>query len=135
MSVAEGIVTGVDFVCVPTTDLTAAMEFYGEVLGLERSSVWQRPGQEAMGAEFETGNLTIALVASPRLGIEFRANTVPIALRVADVEARRGELQARGVAFEADTIDSGVCRMAHFRDPDGNALMLHRRYAPKARAS
>jgi predicted enzyme related to lactoylglutathione lyase len=123
------LVTGVDFVCVPTRDLTAAMDFYGDVLGLERSKVWQRSGEEALGAEFEPGTVTIALVATERLGIEFQPNKVPIALHVEDVEAARAELESRGVSFAPDTVDSGVCHMAYFADPDGNALMLHHRYA------
>ena len=65
------------------------------------------------------------------LGIEFQPNSVPLALQVADVAAARAELESRGVAFPAETIDSGVCHMASFRDPDGNALMLHHRYAPR----
>jgi predicted enzyme related to lactoylglutathione lyase len=131
VSTAAAIVTGVDFMCVPTTDLTRAMDFYENVLGLPRSSVWQREGQEALGAEFETGNLTIALVAAEKIGIAFQPNTVPVALHVDDVEGARAELQSRGVTFIADTIDSGVCHMANFRDPDGNSLMIHNRYAPK----
>jgi len=131
MNTAQRLVTGVDFVCIPTTDLSAAMTFYGEVLGLERSSVWQRPGQEALGAEFETGSLTLALVAGEKIGIAFQPNSVPVALHVDDVERAREELESHGVEFPADTIDSGVCHMANFRDPDGNALMLHHRYAPK----
>jgi len=132
MTTSTSIVTGVDFVSVPTTDLTAAMDFYGDVLGLERSSVWQRPGHEPVGAEFETGTVTIALLASERLGIEFQPNKVPIALQVADVEAARAELESRGVSFKGDTIDSGVCHQALFQDPDGNSLDLHHRYAPPA---
>jgi catechol 2,3-dioxygenase-like lactoylglutathione lyase family enzyme len=122
------LVSGVDFVCVSTKDLTAAREWYENVLGLERSKLW---GEEnPMGAEFETGSLTIALVDSQKLGIEPRANNHPIALHVDDVEAARGELESRGVEFRADTMDSGVCHMAFFEDPEGNALMLHHRYAP-----
>src|SRR5215207_6090724 len=131
MSASTSLVTGVDFVSVPVGGLDAAMDFYGNVLGLPRSSVWQRPGQEPMGAEFETGNLTIGLIVSERLGIELKPNTVPIALRVDDVEAARAALESSGVSFGADTLDTGVCHMAHFKDPDGNALMLHRRYAPR----
>ena len=130
MSTSTSIVTGVDFVSVPTSDLEAAMDFYGEVLGLERSSKWQRPGEPAVGAEFETGTVTIALIANERLGLPFQPNKVPIALQVDDVEAARAELESRGVTFSADTIDSGVCHMAHFEDPQGNVLMLHHRYAP-----
>jgi len=131
MSTSASIVTGVDFVSVPTRDLTAAMDFYGNVLGLPRSSMWQRPGEEPLGAEFETGTVTIALIVSKRLGIAFQPNKVPIALRVEDVEAARTELESRGVSFKGDTIDSGVCHQALFEDPDGNSLDLHHRYAPK----
>jgi predicted enzyme related to lactoylglutathione lyase len=131
LGTSASIVTGVDFVSVPTRDLAAAREFYAGVLGLAPSSVWQRPGHEPVGAEFETGTVTIALTASEALGIPFHANRVPIALHVDDVAAARAELERRGVAFPADTLDSGVCHMAHFEDPDGNALMLHHRYAPR----
>jgi predicted enzyme related to lactoylglutathione lyase len=131
MTTDTSIVTGVDFVSLPTDDFDAALEFYGGVLGLERSSVWQRPGQDAVGAEFETGTVTVAIIPSERLGIGFQPNKVPLALHVDDVEAARAELESKGVTFLADTIDSGVCHMAHFEDPDGNSLMLHHRYAPK----
>src|SRR5690606_24656960 len=127
------LVTGVDFATLPTRDLDAAMRFYGDVLGLPRSSVWQRPGQPALGAEYETGTVTIAILACEGVGIPFQPSVVPIALRVDDVAAARAELESRGVRFLGDTIDSGVCHMANFRDPDGNALMLHRRYAPRER--
>ncbi len=125
-------VTGVDFVNVPTTDLDRARQFYGEVLGLEPSAVYQRGDQPAMGAEFETGTVTIALIDSAAIGREFRPNTLPIAFRVDDIEAARAALEAKGVSFAADTLDSGVCHMAFFEDPDGNALMLHHRYAPRS---
>jgi predicted enzyme related to lactoylglutathione lyase len=131
MTTDTSLVTGVDFVSLPTRDFDAALEFYGNVLGLPRSSVWQRPGQEAVGAEFETGTVTVAVIPSDRLGIPFQPNKVPLALQVEDVHASRAELESRGVTFLADTIDSGVCHMAHFEDPDGNSLMLHHRYAPK----
>ena len=68
------------------------------------------------------------------MGIDFAPTRCPIALRVDDVEAARAELEARGVSFAADTLDTGVCHMAHFQDPDGNALMLHHRYARARRA-
>jgi predicted enzyme related to lactoylglutathione lyase len=131
MSTSTSLVTGVDFVSLPSRDLSAAAEFYGDVLGLERSSTWQRPGEEPLGIEFETGTVTIALIACEQLGIEFTPNKVPIALQVADVESARAELKSRGVTFTGETIDSGVCHQALFEDPDGNALDLHHRYAPK----
>jgi catechol 2,3-dioxygenase-like lactoylglutathione lyase family enzyme len=123
-------VKGVDFVCIATSDLAAAREFYGEVLGLPCSSVWGKDGNDPVGAEYETGTLTLALLDSAALGLEVRADNHPIALRVDDVEAARAELESRGVTFTADTLDSGVCHQAFFKDPDGNALALHHRYAP-----
>jgi predicted enzyme related to lactoylglutathione lyase len=121
-------ITGVDFITVPTRDFEKASEFYGDVLGLPCSARWG----SMPAAEFETGTLTIAVMQSDAFGLEFHPHSHPIALHVEDVQAARTELEARGVAFAADTLDSGVCHMAHFADPDGNALMLHCRYAPRA---
>jgi len=132
MSSPSTQITGVDFVNVPTTDLDRARAFYADVLGLEASQVYQRGDAPAMGAEFETGTVTIALIDSAAIGREFQANTLPIAFRVDDVAAARAELESRGVTFGADTLDTGVCHMAFFADPDGNALMLHQRYAPRS---
>lgn len=131
MSTTTKLVTGVDFVGIPTNDLDTSRAFYENVLGLEASSVWQQPGQPAVGAEFETGTVTLALINCPGLGIPFATNPAPLALHVDDVAQARAELESRGVTFQHDTIDSGVCHMANFRDPDGNTLMLHQRYAPK----
>jgi catechol 2,3-dioxygenase-like lactoylglutathione lyase family enzyme len=122
-------VTGVDFVTVATKDINAAEEFYGTVLGLP---VGQRYGKMP-GVEFETGNLTIAVLQADAFGMQFAANPSPIALQVEDTHEARAELESRGVEFAADTMDTGVCHMAFFRDPDGNALMLHHRYAPRER--
>jgi predicted enzyme related to lactoylglutathione lyase len=131
VATTTSLVTGVDFVTLPTQDLGRAIEFYADVLGLERSKVWGKSDAEAMGAEFETGTVTIAVALPERIGIPFQPNSVPIALQVEDVEAARAELESKGVEFSADIIDSGVCFMAMFNDPDGNSLMLHHRYAPK----
>jgi predicted enzyme related to lactoylglutathione lyase len=98
------------------------------VLGLEESKRWG----DMPAVEFETGNLTIAVMQSEAFGVEPRANNHPIELRVEDFEAARSELESRGVEFNGETIDSGVCFQAHFEDPDGNALAIHHRYAPKA---
>jgi len=128
MSTSTAIVTGVDFVTLPTQDFDRAVEFYGTTLGLPNSARYGK----MPGAEFETGTVTIAVLESEAFGIEFNPHGHPIALHVEDVEAARAELESRGVVFLADTMDSGVCHMAHFKDPDGNALMLHHRYAPKS---
>ena len=112
----------VDFVSVPTRDRERARRFYGGVLGL--------PPSEVTPDEFETPNVTLGLWQPEAEGVAFTPNTAGIALRVADVEAARSRLAAAGVEFLGETVDTGVCHMAFFYDPDGNVLILHRRYAP-----
>jgi predicted enzyme related to lactoylglutathione lyase len=121
-------VTGVDFVSVPTQDLERAVEFYGTKLGLRRSMY--KP--ERHFAEFETGTVTLTVMDPAKMGVgEFSANANHLALHVDDVAAARERLEGRGVAFAGDIFDTGVCHMAFFEDPDGNALMLHHRYEPR----
>jgi predicted enzyme related to lactoylglutathione lyase len=119
-------VTGVDFAVVFVDDYAAAVRFYRDTLGLEHLDYGKIPG-----GEFETGNLTLQVVEASAIGREFKPNGHPIALHVDDVEATRSELEAEGVEFQAETMDTGVCHMAPFVDPAGNALLLHKRYAPR----
>ena len=119
-------VTGVDFVTLPATDIDAAEHFYGTVLGLPFVKRWG----DMPGIEFQAGNLTLAIMDPTAFGQEFHAHGVPVALAVDDVAAARELLQAKGVTFVTDVFDSGVCHQAIFRDPSGNALGLHHRYAP-----
>ncbi len=128
MSTQTSLVTGVDFIHVPTQNFDAAFDFYETVLGLECTARYGR----TPGAEFETGNLTLQLMDQATIGRDFEPNKQPVAFRVDDVAAARAELESRGVTFMGDGIDSGVCHMAFFTDPDGNSLMLHHRYAPKS---
>ena len=123
-------VEGADFAAIFVTDYPRAVEFYRGTLGLEQSQEYDR----IPGGEFETGNLTLQILDSAAIGREFAPNGSPIALHVADVAATRAKLEAAGVAFHGETIDSGVCHMAIFSDPDGNTLMLHHRYAPRPAA-
>jgi catechol 2,3-dioxygenase-like lactoylglutathione lyase family enzyme len=113
---------------VPVTDLERSRRFYGETLDLT-----QVPGQGSW-PEFQLGeNVSLYLFDPTNVGREYQGpHTSPIALRVADVEGARRALEAKGVEFTGETFDSGVCHMAFFHDPDGNELMLHRRYAPHA---
>lgn len=127
MTATHDLVTGVDFVAVPTTDIDGAVEFYGTTLGLRRSAY--RP--ERNFAEFETGNLTLSIINPAGMGMEHHVSRNAIALHVDDIEAARAELEQRGVTFMGETFDTGVCHMAFFTDPNGNALMLHHRYAPR----
>ena len=127
MSTTAEIVTGVDFVPVCTRDIEAAAEFYGKTLGLLRSVYYP----DRNFAEFETGNVTLSVFNGEAMGIGHNVNRNAIALHVADVEGARRTLEERGVEFHGDVLDTGVCHMAFFSDPDGNALMLHHRYAPR----
>jgi predicted enzyme related to lactoylglutathione lyase len=124
-------VRGVDFVGLPTRDLAAAASFYGETLGLPRSVYLE----DRHYSEFETGNLTLSLYNAEKMGMDHQPNGNPVALHVDDVAAVRSALEQRGIQFQGDIIDTGVCHMALFSDPDGNALMLHHRYAPRATES
>jgi predicted enzyme related to lactoylglutathione lyase len=119
------LVTGVDFVAVPASDFDTSVDFYGTVLGLPFVKRWG----DMPGAEFQAGNLTIAIMDPTAFGQEFRSHALPIALQVDDVPTARRELEAHGVKFVSDLIDSGVCHQAIFLDPAGNALGLHHRYA------
>jgi predicted enzyme related to lactoylglutathione lyase len=122
----------VDFIGVPVQDLKRADEFYGTTLGLNRS-----PHSGPRWVEYETGNVTLALISPEAMGQDFKPkpHSMPIALRVVDVEEAKRKLEAAGVEFPNEIIDSGVCHIAGFSDPDGNALMLHRRYAPHSDGS
>jgi catechol 2,3-dioxygenase-like lactoylglutathione lyase family enzyme len=115
----------VDFVSVPTRDLPRSRSFYVETLGLplERDT--------PAGAEVTAGQVTLGIWQPENMGLPFAPTPNPIALRVPDVAAARAELEAAGVEFRGDTLDTGVCHMAFFADPDGNEIMLHRRYAPQ----
>ena len=112
----------VDFVTIPTRDVARSVAFYRDVLGI--------PESEYKGAEVETPNVTLSFWNPEQEGIEFKPNEAGFAIRVADVAEARKELEAKGVEFVRETWDSGVCKGAAFKDPDGNGLALHHRYAP-----
>ena len=116
-------VTKLDFVAVPTTDPERTRQFYVGMLGL-------RPDARNEG-EFWAGDTCISPWKPEWFGQEFSpSETCLLSLHVDDVAAARGELEGKGVEFLGDTIDTGVCHMGIFKDPDGNVLMLHNRYAP-----
>ena len=120
------LITGTDFITIATRDIETAEPFYRDVLGLPVRKRWgQMPA-----VEFDTGNLTIAVMQSDAFGMEFGRNNSPLALRVDDFDAAKAELESRGVEFNTDVIDSGVCKQAFFQDPNGNVVGIHHRYAP-----
>jgi predicted enzyme related to lactoylglutathione lyase len=127
----DQIITGVDFIGIPTHDLEAAVDFYGVTLGLPRAVYMP----ERNFAEFESGNLTLNIMNAENMGLEHTTLRNPLALHVDDVAQARATLESRGVTFMGDIFDTGVCHMAFFADPDGNTLMLHHRYAPRVTES
>ena len=112
----------VDFVSFLTQDIARARRFYGETLGLEVES----EGESDL--EFRCGQVTLDVFDPSSIGQPFAPSPAGLALRVSDVEAARAELEAKGVQFDGETIETSVCRQAWFKDPDGNSLMLHRRF-------
>ena len=115
-----------DFVSVPVTDLERSTAWYRDTLGLEQTGRGGWP-------EFRLGENAFLYQLDPtNIGQEFRGpHTAAVALRVPDVHEAKAALEANGVEFDGDVFDTGVCHMAPFRDPDGNAFLLHRRYAPQ----
>ncbi len=120
------IVERTDFISVPVTDVERAERFYGETLGLPKISTRGFP-------EYQLGeNVSVYLIRMEDVGSSYTGpHTAHVALRVPDVAETRRELEAKGVEFEGDILDTSVCHMAFFKDPDGNQFMLHRRYAPR----
>jgi catechol 2,3-dioxygenase-like lactoylglutathione lyase family enzyme len=120
------IVERTDFISVPVTDMERAKRFYGETLGLPRISERGFP-------EYQLGeNVSVYLIRMEDVGSTWSGpHSAHVALRVPDVAETRKELEAKGVEFEGDILDTSVCHMAFFKDPDGNQFMLHRRYAPR----
>jgi len=112
----------VDFLSFLTQDIPRAKKFYSEILGLEIES----EGESDM--EFRAGQVTLDIFDPSSIGQPFAPSPAGLALRVTDVDAVRAELEARGVEFDGETIETSACRQAWFKDPDGNALMLHRRF-------
>jgi catechol 2,3-dioxygenase-like lactoylglutathione lyase family enzyme len=121
------IVERTDFISVPVTDMERSKQFYGETLGLPQVGAGGFP-------EYQLGeNVSLYLLDMEAIGSKFSGpHTAGFALRVPDVAETRSELEAKGIEFLGPTIDTGVCHMAFFTDPDGNGLVLHRRYAPPA---
>jgi catechol 2,3-dioxygenase-like lactoylglutathione lyase family enzyme len=120
------VVERVDFLSIASQDIERSRQFYLETLGLPLERDVPTGGFEVTCAQ-----VTLGVWEPEKMDLPFAPNPNDIALRVADVAAARAELEGKGVEFRGETLDTGVCHMAFFHDPDGNALMLHRRYAPR----
>ena len=112
----------VDFVSFLTQDIARAKAFYSDVLGLEVET------EGESDVELRAGQVTLDIFDPSSIGQAFAPSPAGLALRVHDVDEARGELEAKGVVFDGGTIETSVCKQAWFKDPDGNALMLHRRF-------
>ena len=118
------LISKVDSIGIPSRDTARSRQFYVETLGL-------RPDERAAN-EFWIGDTCFSIWEPERLGMTFEPTRSGLALlRVDDVEAARTELEQNGVEFKGETFDTGVCHMATFVDPDGNELVLNKRYAPR----
>ena len=117
------MIAKLDFVGIPSRNSERSRSFYVETLGLR--------SDETARFEVWAGETCFAIWEPEKFGGEFepQRNAHP-ALHVDDVAAARKELEVKGVEFFGEILDTGVCHMAFFRDPDGNDLMLHNRYAP-----
>ena len=116
------MIEGTDFISLPTRDLERSQQFYGETLGLPRTEDTDFPG-------FDAGGVTVLLIDPDAIGVEFSPNQNGFGLRVADVAVARAELEAKGVRFFGEIVDTASRQMAFFADPDGNGIVLHRRNA------
>jgi catechol 2,3-dioxygenase-like lactoylglutathione lyase family enzyme len=116
----------VDFVSVLTQDIARAKRFYSEMLGLPIES------EGDSDLEFTLGQVTLDVFDPSSIGEAFAPSPAGIAIRVPDVVAARSELEAKGIEFDGEIVHTSVCDMTFFKDPDGNALILHRRFAPFA---
>ena len=114
----------VDFVSVLTQDIPRARRFYSETLGLPIES------DSESDLELTLGQVTLDVFDPSSVGQSFAPSPAGIAIRVPDVAAARAELEAKGVEFDGEIVHTSVCDMTFFKDPDGNSLILHRRFAP-----
>jgi len=118
------MISGIDFIGIPSQDAERSRAFYVETLGLK--------ADDHARFEFWAGNTCFGIWEPEKFGMPFapQKNAHP-ALHVDDVAAARAALETKGIAFQGETLDTGVCHMALFTDPDGNDLMLHHRYSPR----
>ena len=118
------MITKLDFIGVPSTDAERSRSFYIDTLGLTPD--------ENSKYEFWVGGTCFGIWEPEKMGFPFAPQSnAHLALHVDDMAAAKADLEAKGVTFLGDTFDTGVCHMALFKDPDGNDLMLHHRYAPR----
>lgn len=118
------MITGLDFVAVTSQDAARSIAFYTETLGLRKD--------ERADFEFWIGGTCFGIWEPASFGMPFAPQkNGHIAIQVDDVAATRAGLEGKGVEFAGDVMDTGVCHMAFFTDPDGNDLMLHHRHAPR----
>jgi len=111
----------VAFTVFSVSDMTRSREFYTRILGLTETANWQD-----MWVEYDIGTATLALTkASEEMPVG--GTGVMIGLEVPDLDASIEMLKARGGVPTGDPWDSPACRGQRVDDPDGYALLLHKR--------
>jgi predicted enzyme related to lactoylglutathione lyase len=115
------MITEVAFVVIPVTDKDRARKFYQETLGLKPAmSV-----HDGMWVEYEIGGTTIGVGCHPEW--KPARDGTSVSFEVDDIDAMIAKLKEEGVQFEREKVETPVCFMAVFRDPDGNRLLVHKR--------
>lgn len=114
------------FVGYPVTDMKRARNFYEGVLGLKQSSIFEE-GDKAW-VEYDIGPGTLAIANGMP---EWKPSTDggAAALEVKDFNEAINQLRENSVPIVQGPFDTPMCNLAIILDPDGNALVIHKRKA------
>ena len=115
------LIKEVAFVAIAVSDKELARKFYQETLELKPTTT----AMEGNWVEYDLGPTTIGVGCHPDWKPSREGTTV--AFEVDDIDATIAKLKERGVIFDLDKLETPVCWMAQFRDPDGNKLVVHKR--------
>ena len=106
-------------ISVGVSDMEKAIEWYGEVLGLELVYKLEQYGWCEMSTA--TKGVTIGLGQNEDL----KTGGATPTFGVADIDAARKHLESKDVRFDGDTYEiEGMVKLCMFYDPDGNSYML-----------
>lgn len=111
----------VAFIAVAVSDFAKSKKFYQETLELKAGYV----PEGFPWIEFEVGGTTIGM--GQHENWQPSRDGTSIAFEVDDIDATIAKLKERGVQFDMEKMETPVCFMAQFRDPDGNKLLVHKR--------
>jgi predicted enzyme related to lactoylglutathione lyase len=118
-------ITEIAFSCYAVTDMPRARKFYEGVLGLKPTTV--HDSEHGKWVEYEFGPHALAIGSSPMF--KPSPDGCSVALEVEDFDAAVTQLRANNVKFRIEPMDTPVCKMTMFFDPDGNSICIHKRKA------